>query len=202
MGPVFSLILMVLLVTAIYKASRLKVVVRDFETGLLYREGEFERRLPAGAYRFPRWLFQATVMDLRRREQTISGHEILTRDKAGLKVSLAVSYELEDPIKAYHAVQSYAEAVQVQIQLALRGAIEKRALKQVLEQRPAVGKEILTHVAPEARKFGVKVLDIEVKDITFPPDLNKILAEVFGSPKRSASGAKRSRPAKKPAAVK
>jgi hypothetical protein len=63
-------------------------VVESYQKGVLYVDGNFEKILANGTYYF--WKNEIPVrvetVDLKQRQLEISGQEILTRDKAGLRV--------------------------------------------------------------------------------------------------------------------
>lgn len=90
--------------------------IKDTHRGLLYRDGVLDRILGAGRYRFAPTLFQALLgqrprievqlVDMRARELTIKGQEILTSDKVALRVSILVQFTVTDPKMALHAVEN------------------------------------------------------------------------------------------------
>jgi regulator of protease activity HflC (stomatin/prohibitin superfamily) len=52
---------------------------------------------------------ELVIVDVRERELTIKGQEILTADKVALRVSVIVQFRVTDPQAALHAVQNYEE---------------------------------------------------------------------------------------------
>ena len=56
------------------------------------------------------------TVDMRRRAVTIPGQEVLTADSVSLKVSLAVRYEIADPVVAVNQVQNVEDALYLEIQ--------------------------------------------------------------------------------------
>jgi len=49
------------------------------------------------------------LVDVRERELTIKGQEILTSDKVAIRVSIIVQFRVTDPKAAIHEVENYQE---------------------------------------------------------------------------------------------
>lgn len=73
-----------------------EVIIYDTHRGLYYEDGRLVRVLDAGRYVLPRRLdlffvrrpqVEIKLVDVRERELTIKGQEILTADKVALRVS-------------------------------------------------------------------------------------------------------------------
>jgi regulator of protease activity HflC (stomatin/prohibitin superfamily) len=163
----------------VLKEYRLAFIVPEGFAGLLYREGKLVEVLGPG--RYVRWglHFTRQAYDLRKAALTIAGQEVLTADSVGLKVSLAVIYQVTDPAKAAHETQSWQSDLYNAAQLALRTVVGGIAVEALLGQRLEMGAQLLARVQPEAGKIGVNVLAVEVKDVMFPADLKRAFAEVL-----------------------
>src|ERR1700744_4519525 len=96
------------------------IVVRDTHRGLWYEDGVLTRVLEGGRYELPGgpefflgWRLHKRVnvvlVDVRERELTIKGQEILTKDKVALRVSIIVQFRVTDPRAALPEVSSYEE---------------------------------------------------------------------------------------------
>lgn len=172
---------------------RHKLVIREFECGLLYRYGKFTGRLESG--RHIRWGFDYALakVDLRKQTFTIPGQEVLSADNVGLKLSVAVTMQVADPLKAINEVQDWRSHVYNVVQLALRSIIAAQAVEALLNQRLEIGKQLLAAVQPEAQKVGVTVQATEVKDVMFPSDLKKVFAEVLKAKQEGQAALERAR---------
>ena len=172
---------------------RHKVVIREFECGLLYRHGKLVERLEAG--RHIRWGFGYALakMDLRKQSFSISGQELLSADNVGIKVSVAVNMQVADPVKAMNEVQEWRGHVYNVVQLALRTIIAAQPVEALLSQRLEIGKQLLAAVRPEAEKVGVTVHATEVKDVMFPGELKKVFTEVLKAKQEGQAALERAR---------
>src|SRR5262245_52987225 len=86
-------------------------IIKDTHRGLLYEDGKLVKVLEAGRYVVPhQWsLFfyrtpkvELVLVDVRERDLTIKGQEILTADKVAIRVSIIVQFRVTDPRAALH----------------------------------------------------------------------------------------------------
>src|SRR6185369_9212350 len=93
-----------------------EIFIKDTHRGLWYEDGVLTRVLTAGRYELPRksWLpfvrrpvVEVVLVDMRARDITIKGQEILTSDKVAIRVSILVQFAVVDPTAAIHTVASY-----------------------------------------------------------------------------------------------
>lgn len=61
-----------------------RVIVHEFEAGLLYRNGRYVRRLVPGAYLVLTFRNEIAIVDSRKRVVTVPGQEVLSADSVGL----------------------------------------------------------------------------------------------------------------------
>jgi regulator of protease activity HflC (stomatin/prohibitin superfamily) len=155
--------------------------------GLLYRDGLYVRRNNAG--RSLLWGFGWTMnlVDLRKASQAVAAQEVLTADNVGLKLSQLVTYQVAEPVRAAHETQNWRDELCHSAQLALRAVVAGETVEALLNQRLEIGAQLLARVQPEAVKFGVSVLAVEVREVAFPDDLQRALAEMLKA--REAHGA-------------
>src|SRR4051812_27442396 len=175
------------------RGFRHEFVIREFECGLLYRYGKFQARLEAG--RHVRWGFgyALATVDMRKQTFPVAGQEVLSADNVGLKVSVAVTGQVNDPIKAMHEVQDWRGQLYSTVQIALRALMAAQPVEALLGQRLDVGKQLLAAVQPEAEKIGITVQAAEVKDVMFPGDVKKAFAEVLKAKQEGQAALERAR---------
>jgi regulator of protease activity HflC (stomatin/prohibitin superfamily) len=175
------------------RGLRHQFVVREFECGLLYRHGKFQHRLEAG--RHVRWGFgyALTTVDLRKQTFPVGGQEVLSGDNIAIKISVAMTVQVADPLKAMHEVQDWRGHLYSAVQIALRALVAAQPVETLLLQRLDLGKQLLAAVQPEAGKIGITVQATEVKDVMFPGDLKKAFAEVLKAKQEGHAALERAR---------
>jgi len=118
-----------------------EILIKDTHRGLLYEDGKFIRILEAGRYEIlpprnvsflpRRPLTEVTLVDMRERDLTIKGQEILTADKVALRVSIVVQFRVTNPLAAIHQVSSYEDRLYSDVQLAARRSLASMTLEQI-----------------------------------------------------------------------
>src|SRR4051812_46876092 len=97
-----------------------RIVIMDYQKGVLYKDGKFERTLDAGKH----WVWMRfrtlSIFDLRARVLTVPAQEILSVDNVSLKVSAAFQYRVENPELMTRSVLSVEDSFYLDVQLLLR----------------------------------------------------------------------------------
>lgn len=190
-----ALWLVAAVVTAVgaYKALLRKTVVSEAHVGLYYYNGRFARVLMPGRYWHLRTPSKVDMVDMRKRVVTVPGQEVLTADNVGVKLSVAVTYEVEDAAQAAHAVQDYAAALYTSVQLALRTAVASTTAEDLLQKRLDVTETMSPPVAQDAAAIGLRVHKLAIKDVMFPGALKQIFAEVVRAKQEGLAALERAR---------
>jgi len=165
------------------------VIIKSTHRGLRYEDGRLTGVLEAGRYEVPdqrksrlggrRPVVEIVMVDMRERELTIKGQEILTADKVAIRVSILTQFQVVDPIAAAEKVVSYEDRLYSDVQLAARRALASMTLEQILTSRNQLSEDILSDVTDAAAGYGVKVLRADVKDLIFPGNLQEIMNRVL-----------------------
>src|SRR5207244_5901665 len=124
-------------------------------------------------------------VDIREREITIRGQEILTLDKVAVRVSISVHFRVVDPKAAVHTVENFEERLYSDARLSARGALASMTLEEILTNRNRLSEEILRDVKGSAAGYGVEILRADVKDLVFPGNLQEIMNRVLAAERMS-----------------
>ena len=165
-----------------------EVIIKETHRGLLYEDGVLKQVLEAGRYRIPRHVdlgfyrtprVEVSLVDIRERDLTIKGQEILTADKVAIRVNLLVQFRVIDPRAALHKVENYEDRLYSDVQLAARRSLAAMALEDILTNRNRLSEEILREVKEAASGYGVEILRADVKDLIFPGNLQDVMNRVL-----------------------
>lgn len=195
---ILILIVAVLIAGAIAAARirkfRHEFTVPDGHAGLLYHHGEFLTP-PLQPGRHIRWgrNFQVTMHDLRKTTHTIAGQEVLTADNVSLKVSLLVTCQFADVVKAVRETQNWYCDLYNAAQLALRAVAGAAPAEALLNQRLDISAQLLARVQPEAAKAGLAVQAVEVKDVMLPAELKRAFADTLKARQEGQAALERAR---------
>lgn len=167
-------------------SRRKELIIKDTHRGLWYEDGVLKKVLEAGRYEYPRKpLFgrepkiETVLVDMRERDLTIKGQEILTSDKVAIRVSIVVRFRVVSPEAAVHAVQDYESRIYTDIQLAARRSLASMKLEDILTNRNQLSEDILSDIQESAASFGVEIGRADVKDLIFPGNLQQIMNRVL-----------------------
>lgn len=161
----------------------LSVVVERHEKVLAVQDGTVAAVLGPGRYRRRRRSVYERV-DVRERITTVPAQEVLTADTVTLKVSVALRWQVLDPI-AYTEVADAEAVVYLAVQIALREELSGReALDVVRTGRAEVAPVLLEAARLAAAGVGVSVEDLVIKDIVLPAELRSAYAEVLTARQR------------------
>lgn len=163
------------------------VTVEPYEKALLLVDGKFIRLLEPGEYYF--WKNPTSVqvarVDTRNRQREVSGQEMLTKDKASLRINAVIHYQVVDPVKAVMDNKEYENLLYAAAQLALRSLVSTLSLDELLEKKEALGKIMIGWMGDVAPGLGIEIRDAGIKDIILPADMKSIMNQVLMAEKRA-----------------
>ncbi|MCA9256581.1 MAG: slipin family protein [Phycisphaerales bacterium] len=174
--------------------SRAEMIIKDTHRGLLFVDGKLSKVLGAGRYRvrvhhWPAFMRipveELRLVDIRERDFTIKGQEILTADKVALRVSIIVRFRVHDPRAAVLEVEDYEDRIYSDVQLAARRSLASMQLETILTNRNQLSEDILAEVKDNAAGYGVTVLRADVKDLVFPGNLQQVMNRVLEAQRKS-----------------
>ncbi len=143
------------------------------------------------------WRFNRNVevelVDTRIQNMEVSGQEILTHDKVGLRLNLAATWRYSDVLLAFEKLSKPAEHLYRELQFGLRAAVGTRTLDELLENKQVIDEVVSSHVARKLAGFGIEVGSIGVKDIVLPGEMKTILAQVVEAEKSAQANVIRRR---------
>jgi regulator of protease activity HflC (stomatin/prohibitin superfamily) len=174
--------------------ARREIIIKSTHRGLWYEDGKLVRVLEEGRHVIPRYInlgfyrrprVEVVIVDVRERELTIKGQEILTADKVAIRVSIIVQFRVTDPRAALHQVANYEERLYTDVQLAARRSLASMPLEEILTNRNRLSEDILRDVKEAAAGYGVTILRADVKDLIFPGNLQEIMNRVLAAERYS-----------------
>jgi len=170
--------------------NKKEIIINESHRGLELTDGAFTRVLAPGRYPLPkrRTFFgrrlpevNITLVDVRERELTIKGQEILTFDKVAIRVNIVVQFRVTDPKAAVLEVASYEDRLYSDAQLAARRSLAAMTLEDILTNRTRLSEDILADVKEIAARYGVAILRADVKDLVFPGNLQDVMNKVLAA---------------------
>lgn len=171
-----------------------ELIIKGTHRGLRYEDGIFREVLGEGRYLIRRPLnlpfyrrpkVEVALVDVRQRDLTIKGQEILTADKVAIRVSIIVQFRVVDPRAALHEVENFEDRLYADVQLAARRSLASMELEEILTNRNRLSDDILRDVDKAAGGYGVAIARADVKDLVFPGNLQEIMNRVLAAERNS-----------------
>lgn len=162
-------------------------VVDVSEVGVLFVDGEYKGELNSGSHYF--WKNSQTVLarnvDMRNQRLEINGQEILTQDKANLRINLEAVYRVVDLDKAVLKTHEFEKQLYALIQLVVRSVIGAITFDELMSQKEELSIKMLTEITEKTISLGVEVKSLGIKDIVLPGDMKEIMNQVLVAQKKA-----------------
>lgn len=163
------------------------VSVESFEQAVLFIDGRYMQVLPGGVYYW--WKNNIAVhvgkVDTRQQQLEINGQEILTRDKAALRINAWAQYKVSNIEKALLQNKDYEKQLYVAFQLLLREYIAGFSFDELLDKKEAIAPFVMQQVREKADVLGVTVTGFGLRDIILPGDVKEIMNQVLIAEKKA-----------------
>lgn len=171
----------------------MRVVVREWERVLRYRDGRYVETLGPGAHRRPWWRTWQRRVEMRPRLLTVAGQELLTSDGMSVKVSLLAAVRVDDARRWHEATEDPDGFAYAGLQLALRDAVGSRSMEQLLAARADLGAELRAAAAGATDAVGLTLDSVAVRDVMVPAELRQAAAETAVARSRGLAALERAR---------
>ena len=157
------------------------------EKALLFVDGQFKQVLEPGLYQW--WKNNVAIVvakaDMRQQQLEINGQEILTKDKAALRINAFGQYQVVDLEKAIRENKDYDRQLYVAFQLALREYVAGFSLDELLDKKETIAASVVEQVKNTALQLGIEVRGFGIRDIILPGDVKDIMNQVLVAEKKA-----------------
>ena len=175
------------MIQCIPKMFYTQVAVGQGEEALVYVNNTLTEKLGAGLYYY--WNVvrdvKAVVVDMKWREISVAGQEILTKDKVGIRLNMVTSYKVTDAEKSISDRTNMTDQLYSFIQMVSRELIGNYKLDEILERRSEIS-EILDRKLREGEKdFYIEFGSFGIKDIILPGEIKEIMNTVLVAEKKA-----------------
>lgn len=152
-------------------------VCMDWERVVVMRLGRFNRLAGPGLFfTVPLFEFCTLRVDQRMNATPFGAEEALTSDLVPLDVDAVLFWVVWDPEKACTEVEDYHFAVALSAQTALRDAIGRASLSNVVMRRHQLDRELREAVEEKVSDWGISIVSVEVRDLIIPKELQGVMS--------------------------
>ncbi|WP_299095939.1 slipin family protein [uncultured Winogradskyella sp.] len=161
--------------------------VAAYEKAVLLVDDVYTKTLGGGTYRF--WRNDTSIKiakaDLRQLQLEIAGQELLTKDKAAIRINFYTQYKVKDVEKALLENKDYEKQLYITMQLVLRAYVGAYTLDELLERKDNIAEAVFEDVKASASKLGVTVINCGIRDVILTGEMKDIMNQVLVAQKKA-----------------
>ncbi len=167
--PLFFIILFVVLIS-------LKQI-NQYERGVKFTMGRYTGIMAPG-WRLVIPVFQTfQKVDMRIKAVDVADQKAITRDNVSVTVNAVIYYKIADAAKAVIEVENFYYAITQYAQTTMRNIVGEVTLDELLGQREKIADRIKEIVDKETDEWGLKVNNVELKDVFLPESMERTIAK-------------------------
>ena len=117
-------------------------------------------------------------VDIRTKTVDVPEQEAITRDNVSIRINAVLYYKIFDASKAVISVENYNYAVSQLAQTTMRNIVGSVTLDELLSERDKLSTQICQIVDEATDPWGIKVENVELKDIALPEELKRVISKV------------------------
>jgi regulator of protease activity HflC (stomatin/prohibitin superfamily) len=152
--------------------------IDEYQRGIKFTFGKFTGIMEPG-WRIVWPIFQSyRKVDIRTKAVDVLEQEAITKDNVSIKINAVIYYKVFDASKAVLAVENYYYAVSQLAQTTMRNAVGAVSLDELLGEREKISSEICKIIDDATDPWGIKVENVELKDISLPEEMQRVIAKV------------------------
>lgn len=152
--------------------------INEYERGVKFTLGKFSKIMNPG-WNIVLPIFQSfKKVDIRTKAVDVPEQEAITKDNVSIKINAVLYYEIFDASKAILAVENFNYAVSQLAQTTMRNVVGTVSLDELLTEREKISEEICSIVDEATDPWGIKVANVELKDISLPEEMKRVIAKI------------------------
>lgn len=151
-------------------------VLNEYERGVIFRLGRIiGAKGPGLIILFP-MIDRMVRVDMRTVTMDVPPQDVITRDNVTIKVNAVVYFRVVEPNRAVVEVENFLMATSKLAQTTLRSVLGQVELDELLASRDSINHRLQTILDTQTGPWGVKVSNVEVKQIDLPVEMQRAMA--------------------------
>ena len=152
--------------------------IDEYERGILFKRGKYAKVLNPGWHVI--WpIFQSCKkIDIRTRAVDVPEQVAITSDNVSIRINAVIYYKVFDAGKALCEVENFQYAVGQLAQTTMRNVVGSVTLDELLSEREKISNGICEVIDKATDPWGVKVENVELKDISLSQEMQRVMAKV------------------------
>lgn len=170
-----TFIIIVLVVVAVILLRSIRQV-DEYERGVKFRFGKYKKIVEPGWRLVLPIIESMKKIDVRTKAVDVPEQDAITKDNVSIRINAVLYYSIFDAAKVIISVENYKFAVGQLAQTTMRNAVGAVTLDELLAQRDRISEEICKIIDEATDPWGIKVENVELKDISLPEEMKRVLA--------------------------
>ncbi|MEN9341774.1 MAG: hypothetical protein RIQ54_30 [Candidatus Parcubacteria bacterium] len=151
--------------------------INQYERGVKFTMGRFTSIMEPG-WRLVVPVFQFyRKVDMRVKAVDVPDQKAITRDNVSVTVNAVIYYRVSSAEKAIIEVENFQYAISQYAQTTMRNIVGEVSLDELLANREKLADRIREIVDQETDAWGLKVNNVELKDVSLPGDMERTIAK-------------------------
>jgi regulator of protease activity HflC (stomatin/prohibitin superfamily) len=151
--------------------------INQYQRGVLFTMGRFSRIMEPG-WRLVIPIFQSyQKVDMRIKAVDVPDQKAITKDNVSVIVNAVLYYKVFDASKAVIEVENFYYAISQYAQTTMRNIVGEVSLDELLANREKIAERIREIVDVETDAWGLKVSNVELKDVSLPSNMERTIAK-------------------------
>ncbi len=151
--------------------------INQYERGVRFTMGRYSGIMEPG-WRFLVPVFQSyKKVDMRVKAVDVPDQKAITRDNVPVMVNAVIYYRVAFAEKAVIEVENFYYAISQYAQTTMRNIVGEVTLDELLGQRDKIADRIREIVDKETDEWGLKVNNVELKDVSLPESMERTIAK-------------------------
>ncbi len=151
-------------------------ILPEYERGVLFRLGRYAGTRGPGLFFIIPGVDRLVRVSLRTVAFDVPPQDVITHDNVTIKVSAVIYFRVMEPEKAIIEVENYLYATSQLSQTTLRSVLGQVELDELLANREKINRELQEILDRHTGPWGVKVSNVEVKNIDLPQEMMRAIA--------------------------
>ena len=152
--------------------------INEYERGVKFTLGKFSKIMNPG-WRIVVPIFQSyKKVDIRTKAVDVPEQDAITKDNVSVRINAVIYYKVFDASKAVLEVENFYFAVGQLAQTTMRNAVGSVSLDELLSERDKISEEICNIIDKATDPWGIKVENVELKDVSLPEEMKRVIARV------------------------
>lgn len=151
--------------------------INQYERGVKFTLGRYTGIMEPG-WRLVLPVIQSyQKVDIRTKAVDVPDQNAICRDNVPVRVNAVIYYKVSDASRAVLEIENFQYAISQYAQTTMRNIVGEVTLDELLTSRDKIADRIREIVDLETDAWGLKVANVELKDVSLPENMERTIAK-------------------------